>query len=80
MPEQGAAAAHSSNGLSARNYREATPEERVIYRRWKFGMVAFYCTLLLILGVVAFVVDSGAGSTRLTSLSVHPTTGFARSN
>jgi hypothetical protein len=80
MPEQGDDAAHRSDGLSARNFRETTPEERVIYRRWKFGMVVFYCTLLLILGVVAFVVDSGGGSTRLTSLSVHATAGSARSN
>jgi hypothetical protein len=80
MPEQGDDAAHCSNGLSARNFREATPEERVIYRKWIFGMVVFYCTLLLITSVVAFVVDSGAGSTRLTSLSARPIAGSPRSN
>jgi hypothetical protein len=80
MPEQGDDAAHCSNGLSARNYREATPKERVTYRKWIFRMVVFYCMLLLVSGVVAFVVDSGAGSTRLTSLSAHPIGGSTRSN
>jgi hypothetical protein len=80
MPEQGDGAAHCSNGLSPRNYREATPEEHATYRKWKLGMVVFYCTLLLISGVVAFVVDSGVGATRLTSLSAHPAAGSARSN
>jgi hypothetical protein len=80
MPAQRDHAGHRSNGLSARNCREATPEERVTYRKWILGMAVFYCALLLISGVVAFVVDSGAGSTRVTSLSVHPTDGSARSN
>jgi hypothetical protein len=80
MPEHGDDAAHCSNGLSSRNYRQATPEERATYRKWILGMVVFYCTLLLISGVVAFVVDSGAGATRFTSLSAPATAGSARSN
>jgi hypothetical protein len=80
MPEHGDDAAHCSNGLSSRNYREATPEERATYRKWILGMVVFYCTLPLISGVVAFVVDSGAGATRFTSLSAPATAGSARSN
>jgi hypothetical protein len=71
MLEQGDDAGHCSNGLSAENYREATPEDRATYRKWILGMVVFYCTLLLISGVVAVVVDSSAGSTRFTSLSAH---------
>ncbi len=68
MLEQGDDAGHCSNGLSAENYREATPEDRATFRKWVFGMAVFYCTLLLISGVVAVVVDSSAGLTRLTSL------------
>jgi hypothetical protein len=33
----------------------------------------FYCTLLLISGVVAVVTDVSPGLTRLTSLSTHTT-------
>jgi hypothetical protein len=80
MLGQGDDVGHCSNGLSAKNFREATPEDRATYRKWIFGMVVFYCTLLLISGVVAIVVDSGAGSTKLTSLSTHPTAGSARSH
>jgi hypothetical protein len=73
-------AGHCPNGLSAKNYRAATPEDRVTYRKWMLGIVVFYCTLLLISGIVAIVVDFGAGSTKLTSLSARPTAGSPRSN
>jgi hypothetical protein len=79
-PEQGDEATHCRNGLSAKHYREAAPEDRAIYRKWIFGMILFYSTLLLISGVVAFVVDSSAGSTRLTSLSARQIGGSLKSN
>ncbi len=78
--EQGDDAGHCSDALSAKNYREATPEERATYRKWIFGMILFYSALLLISGVVAVVVDSGASSTRLTSLSARPAGGLLKSN
>jgi hypothetical protein len=80
MLEQGDDAGHCSNGLSAKNYREAASEDRVTYRKWMLGTVVFYATLILISGVVALVVDSGAGSTRLTSLSAQSTGGSPKSN
>jgi hypothetical protein len=35
-------ASRCSNGLTAKKFREATPEERVIYRRWLRGAIVFY--------------------------------------
>jgi hypothetical protein len=78
--EQGDQAVHCPNGLSAKHYREAAPEDRAIYRKWIFGMILFYSTLLLISGVVAFVVDSSADSTRLTRLSAQQIGGSPKSN
>ena len=74
MPEHGDDAGYRRNGLSTRNYREATPEERAIYRKWILGMVVFYSALLLVSGTVAIVVEASPGLTRLTSLSAHTTT------
>src|SRR5258708_15161700 len=62
MLEQGDDAAHCSNRLSAENYREATPEDRATFPKRVFEMVVFYCTLLLISGVVAGVGCSHQGS------------------
>lgn len=53
---------HCSNGLTQSEFRAATSEERVIYRRWIRGMVVFYCALLLVSGLVAFLVPGGGGS------------------
>jgi hypothetical protein len=78
--EQGDEAAHYPNGLSAKHYREAAPEDPAIYRKWMFGMILSCSTLLLISGVVAFVVDSSAGSTRLTRLSAQQIGGSLKSN
>ena len=61
-------AGHCSNGLTARKYREATPEERATYLKWKRGIIAFYCALLLVTGV-AIAGYSKAGVTQLTNLS-----------
>jgi hypothetical protein len=73
-------AGHCSSGLSAQNYRGATAEDRAIYRKWMLGMVVFYSMLLLISGVVAVVIDTSPGLTRLTTLSVHSPAGSPRSN
>jgi hypothetical protein len=48
MSEHGGDAGHCSNGLTARNYRGATAEDRATYRKWIRGLVVFYSTLLLI--------------------------------
>ncbi len=80
MPGHGDDAGHCSKGLSARNYREANAEESVTYRKWMLGVIVFYCTLLLISGVVAIAIDASATSlTRLTTLSAHPVVASSRS-
>jgi hypothetical protein len=71
MSEHGGDAGHCSNGLTARNYRGATAEDRATYRKWIRGLVVLYGALLLISGVVAFVSYSGGSLTQLTSLSSH---------
>jgi hypothetical protein len=78
MLRDGDDAGHCSNGLSAQNYRGATPEDRSTYRRWIFGMVVFYGALLVISGVVATAVDVAPRLTQLTTLSFHATPGPAR--
>jgi hypothetical protein len=55
MSEHGGDAGHCSNGLTARNYRGATAEDRATYRKWMRGIVVFYSVLLLLTGVVAVV-------------------------
>ncbi len=62
MPGHGDDAGHCSKGLSARNSREANAEESVTYRKWMLGVIVFYCTLLLISGVVAIAIDASATS------------------
>jgi hypothetical protein len=78
--EHGDDAGHCSNGLSARNYRGATAEERAIYRKWIRGMIAFYSTLVLTFGVVAIVSYSDTSLTRLTNLLGRPTASSPRTN
>jgi hypothetical protein len=74
-------AGHCSNGLSTKDYRGATSEDRSLYCSWVVGMVGFYSALLLLSGVVAIVVDANStGQTRLTNLSAHPTAGSHKSN
>ena len=80
MMEDGDDAGHCSSGFSAQNYRGATAEDRAIYRKWMLGMLVFYSMLLLISGVVAVVIDTSPGLTRLTTLSVHSPAGSPRSN
>ena len=73
-------AGHCSNGLSAQNYRGATPEDRATYRQWIFGMAVFYGALVVVSGVVAMVVDAAPRLTQLTTLSIHSTSGSTRPN
>ena len=51
---------HCSNGLTQREFRAATREERLIYRTWIRGLIVFYCVLLLVSGVVAFMSTNGS--------------------
>jgi hypothetical protein len=69
MVADGDDAAHCSNGLTAQKFREATAEERAIYRRWLRGTVAFYALVLLVSGVAAVASYSSASRTQLSSLS-----------
>jgi hypothetical protein len=70
MFADGDVAGRCSNGLTAQKYREATAEERAIYRKWLRSTVVPYGALL-ITGFVAVATYSGA-RTQLTDLSVHP--------
>jgi hypothetical protein len=62
-------AGHCSNGLTAQKFREATQEERSIFRKWLRGMVFVYGALLLMSGVAAIASYSVLGPTQLTGLS-----------
>jgi hypothetical protein len=72
MLEHGDVAGHNSNGMTAKRYREATEEERVTYRRWMRGIIAFYGVLVLATGLLAAASYSGAGSKQLTKLTAPP--------
>jgi hypothetical protein len=65
-------AAQYSHGSTAKRYREETEEERATYRRWMRGIVAFYCVLVLVIGLHVAVKYSGAGFTQLTHVSGRP--------
>jgi hypothetical protein len=80
MPEHDDDADYCSNGLTARNYRGATTEDRATYRKWMRGIVAFYSTLLLISGIVAIMNYSNTSLIRLTTLAGHPTAASAKAN
>jgi hypothetical protein len=80
MFEDGDDAAHCANGLTANRFREATPEERVIYRRWMRGMGAFYAAFVLFCGLVAAVSYSSSSPTQLTNLSTHSATTSLRAD
>lgn len=67
--EHGDDAAHCSNGLDAQKFRDATPDERAIYRRWIRGAIMLYGLLALAAGAVFWINGTGAGETQLTSLS-----------
>ena len=66
MVEHGDDAAHCSNGLTAQKFRDATGEERAIYRRWMRGTIV---TLFLIAGGMLLMNYSSASLTQFSSLS-----------
>lgn len=67
--EHGDDAAHCSNGLNAWNFRDATPADRAIYRRWIRGAIMLYGLLALGAGAAVWINGTGIGQTQLTSLS-----------
>jgi hypothetical protein len=73
-------ASHCPNGLTAQKFRQATPEERTVYRKWLRGMVLVYSTLLLLSGVAAVASYSVVGPTQLTKLSVPHASASQRAN
>jgi hypothetical protein len=64
-------AARCSNGLTAQKFREATPEERVVYRRWLRSTIALYAVLFAMCAIVAAVSYSSVGIPQLTNVSMH---------
>jgi len=70
-------AGHCSNGLTAQRFRDATPEERVTYRKWLRGIIFFYCALLFVSGVT-MVAYFGGGRTQFSNLSVHQAVASSR--
>jgi hypothetical protein len=79
MLTDGGDAGHCSNGLTAQKFREATAEERTVYRKWLRGIALLYCTLVLVSGV-AMASWFGGGKTQLTDLSVRQSAASARPN
>jgi hypothetical protein len=73
-------AGHCSNGLTAQKFRDSTPEERAVYRKWLRGMVLVYGTLLLMTAVAAVASYSVVGPTQLTKLSVPHAPALPRTN
>jgi hypothetical protein len=71
-------ASRCSNGMTAQKFREATAEERIVYRRWLRGVVALYGVLFLISGILVAVSYSSPGLTQLTKLSERQPTGSHR--
>jgi hypothetical protein len=69
MLEHGDDAAHCSNGLSAQTFRDATPEERTVYRRWIRGAIMVYGLLALATGTAVWINSAGTAQTQLTSLA-----------
>lgn len=63
-------AGHCTNALTVRKFRNASFEERAIYRRWIRAIIFFYCGLLFV-AIVAVVNRSDTGGTELTKLSIN---------
>jgi hypothetical protein len=66
-------AGHCSNGLSAKNYRIADPEDRATFRAWLRGVAVFYLTVLMLSGAIAILSYKDVGLTQLASLYAHVT-------
>jgi hypothetical protein len=71
MVEHGDDAAHCANGLTAQKFRDASGEERAIYRKWMRGTIMFCGALLLIAGSLVVVNYSNTALTQLSSLTGH---------
>ncbi|QOZ33525.1 hypothetical protein [Bradyrhizobium sp. CCBAU 53421] len=67
--EHGDDAAHCSNGLNAQKFRDATPDERAVYRRWIRGSVVLYGLLAFAAGAMVWMNGASVGQTQLSSLS-----------
>jgi hypothetical protein len=80
MSTTGDDAGHCSNGLTAQKFREATPDERAVYRKWLRGIIFVYGALLLMSGVAAVASYSVARPTQLTKLSVPHAPAWPRTN
>jgi hypothetical protein len=77
MLDDGDDAGHCSNGLSAKNYRIADPEEHAIFRAWLRGVAVFYATVLTLAGAIAILSYRDVGLTQLATLYAHVTAGPA---
>lgn len=70
-------AGHCSNGLSADNYRAASPVDRATLRAWLNGVAVFYATVLILSGAIAILTYKDVGLTQLATLYAHVTAGPA---
>jgi hypothetical protein len=77
MLDDGDDAGHCSNGLSAKNYRMADPEEHATFRAWLRGVAVFYATVLTLAGAIAILSYRDVGLTQLATLYAHVTAGPA---
>ena len=68
MSDYGDDAGRCSNGLSAQKFRDATSEERAVYRRWIHGAIALYTTVLLTIGTFAWFSHAVVGTIEMTNL------------
>ena len=73
-------AGHCSNGLTAQTFRDATPEERNVYRKWLRGMIVVYGMLFLMSGIAAVASYSVVGPAQLTKLSMPHASKSARAD
>ncbi|PDT74741.1 hypothetical protein [Bradyrhizobium sp. C9] len=69
VPEHGDDAAHCSNGLNAQRFRDATPDERAVYRRWIRSAIVACGLLAFAAGAMVWINGAGVGQTQLSSLS-----------
>ena len=76
----GDSAAHYSNGVTAKRYREATDEERATYRRWMRGIIVFYLRACVDDRPACGGELFGRGPAQLTNLSVRPVATSPRAN
>ena len=79
MIPDGDDAGHCSNGLTAQKFREASPEERIIYRKWLRGIIFFYLAVVFLSGVT-MAAYFGGGRTELSKLSVYQTAASRRAD